>query len=196
MAEWLTRFVGPQAQIPPMYSAVKHRGQPLYRLARQGIEVAREHRRVTVYTIKLIGLENDRLGLEVFCSKGTYIRTLVEEIGRALGCGAHVTALRRTQAGCFAISERVSLDDLEALKETETKALDTLLISLERALADWPAVDLMAEDAGYLRQGQAVRVPQAPKTGWVRLMERRQGFFGVGQVMEDGRIVPRRLIFA
>lgn len=195
IAKLLDSFLGPQAQVPPMYSAIKHQGQPLYKLARQGIEVEREPRQVIIHTIKLTGLEEDQFRLEVFCSKGTYIRTLAEDIGRSLGCGAHVIALRRTQVGYFDVSGAVSLDCLEKLARTEAEVLHGLLVPLEQILADWPAVDLLADAAHYLRQGQSVRVSQAPGKGWVRLIERHKGFFGVGQVMEDGRIAPRRLVF-
>lgn len=195
VAELLARFLGPQAQIPPMYSAIKRQGQPLYKLARQGIEVAREPRQVTIHRIKLIELKKDQLSFEVFCSKGTYIRTLAEDIGRALGCGAHVIALRRTQVGYFDASKIVSLDYLEKLVRANAEALRALLVPLEQILPDWPAVDLIADVAYYLRQGQPVRVAQTPDKGWVRLIERHKGFFGVGQVIEDGRIAPRRLVF-
>lgn len=196
--EWVEKllgsFLGPQAQTPPMYSAIKRQGQPLYKLARQGIEVEREPRQIIIHTIRLTGLEEEQLKLEVFCSKGTYIRTLAEDIGRALGCGAHVMALRRTQVGYFNILKAASIDRLEKLMETEVESLHELLVPLDEMLADWPAVDLIADAAYYLRQGQSVRVSRVPDKGWVRLIERHKGFFGVGQVMEDGRIAPRRLI--
>jgi tRNA pseudouridine55 synthase len=198
-AEWVAKllagFSGPQEQVPPMYSAIKRQGQPLYKLARQGIEVERKPRQVTIYTIKLTELINDQLGFEVFCSKGTYIRTLAEDIGRALGCGAHVAALRRTQVGCFDASGMISLEHLEKLAKTSAEQLNALLLPLEQILGDWPAIDLIADLAYYLRQGQPVQVLRAPSKGWVRLIERDKGFFGVGQVMEDGRIAPRRLVF-
>lgn len=195
MANFLTRLSGPQEQVPPMYSAIKHQGQPLYKLARQGIEVEREPRQVTIHTIKLTELLDDRLAFEVFCSKGTYIRTLAEDIGRALGCGAHVIALRRIQVGCFSAAEMISLGRLEKLAEAGAEQLNALLLPLEQVLGDWPAIDLVADLAYYLRQGQPVQVSQAPSRGWVRLIEHNKGFFGIGQVMEDGRIAPRRLVF-
>lgn len=195
VARLVAGFSGQQAQVPPMYSAVKCRGQPLYKLARQGIEVERQPRQVTIHSITLTELLNEQLGFNVFCSKGTYIRTLAEDIGRALGCGAHVVKLRRTQVGCFNSSGMVSLDYLEELVETDPQRLTELLVPLEHVLADWPAVDLIADVAYYLRQGQSVRVSQAPDEGWVRLIERDKGFFGVGQVLDDGRIAPRRLVF-
>ncbi|MGR6036514.1 MAG: tRNA pseudouridine(55) synthase TruB [Candidatus Nitrosoglobus sp.] len=195
IAKFLADFSGPQKQVPPMYSAIKRQGQPLYKLARQGIEVEREPRQVTIYSIKLTELVDDKLGFEVFCSKGTYIRTLVEDIGRALGCGAHVMALRRTQVGCFDASGMISLDHLKELAKVGAEQFNALLLPLERVLGDWPAVDLIADLAYYLRQGQPVQVSRAPSKGWVRLIERDKGFFGVGQVMEDGRIAPRRLVF-
>ena len=190
----LARFIGEIQQVPPMHSAVKVNGQPLYKLAHQGLEIEREPRTVTIHELEMTRLEGDELDIRLRCSKGTYVRALAEEIGEALGCGAHLSALRRTRAGPFHIDEAVSLAELEALAESGREALDARLLPMETALADWPAVRLSDNSAWYLTQGQPVLVPQAPTSGWVRLYQGETRFLGVGQVLDDGRIAPRRLV--
>jgi tRNA pseudouridine55 synthase len=190
----LRRFTGPLLQVPPMHSAVKHQGQPLYKLAHKGIEVAREARDVVVHELRLLHCADDRLDLEIACSKGTYIRTLAEDIGEALGTGAHVVELRRTVAGPFHADRMLTLAQLEAAAAQGFEALDDLLLPMETALAHWPAVCLSEELARYVRQGQAVFVPKAPTQGWVKLHTADRRFLGVGRVLDDGRVAPKRLI--
>jgi tRNA pseudouridine55 synthase len=190
----LDDFTGAIEQVPPMYSALKHKGERLYKLARQGIEVAREPRAVTIHALELLELADARLELRVHCSKGTYVRTLVEDIGAALGCGAHVAALRRTGVGPFDDSELHGLPELEALAGEGYAALDRLLLPVEAGLAQWPGVRLSMDAAFYLRQGQPVLVPQAPTAGWVRLYEGEHRFMGMGEILDDGRVAPRRLM--
>jgi len=190
----LKAFTGAISQIPPMHSAIKYKGKPLYKLAHQGIEVERQPRTVTVYSLELLGFEDDELEVDVRCSKGTYIRTLAEDIGEALGCGGHVSGLRRVGAGPYDERGMHTLDELKALAEEGQEALDAVLLSTESAVEDWPDVKLTEDLAYYVRQGQAVMVPRAPTHGWVRLSAGVQGFLGVGEVLEDGRIAPRRLI--
>lgn len=190
----LADFVGAIEQTPPMYSAVKHRGERLYRLARQGMEVERKPRQVRIHSLTCAELEGERLTIEVHCSKGTYVRTLVEEIGEALGVGAHVSGLRRLMVGPFDASRMVTLDELKERAAEGAEALQAALLPPESALSDWPAVDLDADMAYYLRQGQAVQVPRAPAEGWVRLYGEGARFLGVGQVLDDGRVAPRRLV--
>jgi tRNA pseudouridine55 synthase len=192
--ETLGQFSGPIEQIPPMHSALKQNGQPLYKLAHQGIEVEREPRKVVIHELKLLANRGDILELEVFCSKGTYVRTLAEDIGRMLGCGAHVDTLRRLQAGAFHIEEALTLEHLEAVPRADFGALDALLVPVERAVEDWPDVQVSQELAFYLARGQAVRVPEAPKAGLVRLFSPENRFFGVGCVLDDGRVSPKRLM--
>lgn len=192
--EVLESFTGEIVQIPPMHSAVKHQGQPLYKLAHQGIEVERKPRTVHVYELRLLRLEGDELEIHVHCSKGTYIRTLAEEIGAALGCGAHLSALRRNVGGPFRLEAAVTLEQLRETKADGLAALDALLLPMEEALADWPAVQLTDNAAYYLGQGQAVLVPQAPTHGWVRLFREGRGFIGVGSILDDGRVAPKRLM--
>ncbi len=192
----LARFRGEIQQVPPMFSAIKHQGRRLYELAREGIEVAREPRTVHIHRLDLLGLRGDLLELDIVCSKGTYIRTLAEDIGQALGCGAHVHALRRLGAGPFDEQQgMVRLEQLEERAEEGPHALDALLLPLDAALADRPAVHLTADMAFYARAGQAVLVPGAPTEGLVRLYDENGAFLGVGRALDDGRIGPKRLVF-
>ncbi len=190
----LSGFIGEIEQIPPMHSAIKYKGQPLYKLAHQGIEVERQPRHVTVHSLDLLGFEGDELKVDVRCSKGTYIRTLAEDVGEALGCGAHVSELRRIGAGPYDAGKTWSLDELRKMAEEGEDVLDTALLATESAVEHWPNVKLTDDVAYYVRQGQPVMVPHAPTRGWVRLSAATQGFLGVGEVLDDGRIAPRRLI--
>ena len=190
--EALERFRGRIEQIPPMHSALKHRGQRLYKLAHQGITVEREPREVIIHRLECTHWDQDRIELDISCSKGTYVRTLSEDIGEALGTTAHVDALRRVGSGPFGEDEMVPLRALE--EDFEAGTLDRHLTPMEAVLADWPAVSLSRDTAWYLRRGQPVRVPRAPTAGWVRLHADGNGFMGVGEVLDDGRVAPRRLI--
>ena len=192
----LVAFRGEIQQIPSMYSALKHKGQPLYKLARQGIEVEREARCQTIHSNELVQITGDEIELELHCSKGTYIRTIAEDLGKALGVGAHVTALHRRAAGPFEEADMVTLDFLQS--ESENGSLDKFLGPIASAVGQWPEVVLSDATAFYLRQGQAVQVPHAPTEGWVRLSENsnkeEKQFLGVGEVLDDGRVAPRRLV--
>jgi tRNA pseudouridine55 synthase len=190
----LERFRGSIEQIPPMYSALKHQGQRLYKLARQGVEVERQPRPVEIYALLLTAQGDDWIEIEVHCSKGTYVRTLVEDIGERLGCGAHVCALRRTGVGPYDEAGLVTIAMLEELKQSDLAAMDRLLLPIESALTQWPGVELSSDAAFYLQQGQPVLVPRAPTSGWVRLYERDHTFLGMGEILDDGRVAPRRLM--
>jgi tRNA pseudouridine55 synthase len=182
-------------QIPPMYSAVKHQGQRLYALARKGLEVEREPRRITIHALELLEFRLPLAEFGVSCSKGTYIRTLVEDIGGALGCGAHVADLRRFGVGPYNASGMVTLEALEeCLAREGERELDGLLLPMESGLSQWPDVRLSGDAAFYLRQGQPVLVPHAPTAGLVRLYEGQRRFLGVGEILDDGRVAPRRLL--
>lgn len=192
----LDAFRGDIEQVPSMFSAVKHKGQPLYKLARQGIEVEREARPVSIYRNHLVAFADDALTLDIHCSKGTYVRTIAHDLGEALGCGAHVFALRRTMAGPYGEDDLVTLEDLERLRE-QTTSLDTLLRPIATTVALWPRISLTGAPAFYLKQGQPVLVPHSPSEGWVRLYEDTEDdgrFLGVGEILDDGRVAPRRLI--
>ena len=191
----LPRFRGQIEQIPPMYSALKRDGQPLYKLARAGEVVEREPRSVTIARLELLGLEGEQARIAVACSKGTYIRTLVEDLGEVLGCGAHVIELRRTQAGPFDLAQTVTLEELEAAHEQGgNEAIDRFLLPSDSGLQHWPLLQFSEHSAYYWLHGQPVRAPEAPKFGMVRVQDHNGRFIGIGEVSEDGRIAPRRLI--
>jgi tRNA pseudouridine55 synthase len=196
VGEALQRFLGPIEQLPPMYSAVKHQGERLYKLARKGIEVERTPRSVNIFNIGLTGCALPEFEIDVHCSKGTYVRTLAEDIGAVLGCGGHVVGLRRTGVGPYdeSVIPFVSLEQVERCNEEGFAVLDQLLLPMESALEHWPRVQLSADAAFYLRTGQAVLVPQAPTEGWVRLYDTSGAFLGVGCILDDGKVQPKRLL--
>ncbi|MEM7078928.1 MAG: tRNA pseudouridine(55) synthase TruB [Pseudomonadota bacterium] len=193
----LCAFRGAISQVPSMYSALKHNGQPLYKLARQGIEVERKARQIEILRNELVAFEGDELELEVHCTKGTYIRTLAEDLGEALGVGAHVVELHRRGAGPFDEQDMIELAMLEEMRE-QRRSLDEFLMPIASAVGQWPEVRLRDDSAFYVKQGQPVIVPHAPTNGWVRLTEITETavekFIGVGEVLDDGRIAPRRLV--
>lgn len=186
----LARFRGALEQVPPMYSALKRDGRPLYEIAREGREVAREARRVRVYELERTGFEGDRLELRVRCSKGTYVRTLVEDIGRALGCGAYLAGLRRVAAARFRIAEAVTLDELAAM---DRPARERRLLPTERLLEGLPKVELPGDLADRFRQGQVLRVAQAP-AGRCGVFVAGGALLGLGEGLPGGELHPRRLI--
>lgn len=194
--EILREFVGEQEQIPPMHSAIKHEGKRLYELARAGVEVERKPRRIHIHDLALEGLRDDLLELRVHCSKGTYVRTLVEDIAERLGTHGHVVALRRLAVGPFGAQGMHDMRELEARAAEGRAALDALLLPTDEALSDWPRVVLDADSAFYLGRGQPVQVPRAPTSGWVRVYDQSEHLLGVGEVMDDGRIAPKRLLQA
>jgi tRNA pseudouridine55 synthase len=190
----LAPFRGPIRQVPPMHSALKHQGRRLYELARKGEQVERPAREVTIHGLACLGFTAESLELDVRCSKGTYIRTLVEDIGERLGCGAHVTELRRLGLGPFGSPLMVTLEEIETRAGEGEVALDALLAPVDSALAHWPAVSLDRDSAYYLRHGQAVFVPGAPTRGMVRIYGPGATFLGMGEILDDGRVGPRRLM--
>jgi tRNA pseudouridine55 synthase len=188
-------FTGEIAQIPPMHSAIKKNGQPLYKLAHQGIEIEREPRDVTIHELNILDIQETTFRFHLRCSKGTYVRTLVEDIGERLGCGAHLSSLRRTAVGPFRLEDAVTEQALlDIAANGGMSALDALLIPMDQALEKWPAVRLTENSTYYVQQGQAVQVAKAPSTGWVRLFASNDRFLGVGQILDDGRVAPKRLI--
>lgn len=190
----LAPFRGPIRQVPPMHSALKHQGRRLYELARKGEQVERPAREVTIHGLACLGFTAESLELDVRCSKGTYIRTLVEDIGERLGCGSHVTELRRLGLGPFDSPLMVTLEEIEARAGEGETALDALLAPVDSALVHWPAVSLDRDSAYYLRHGQAVFVPGAPTRGMVRIYGPGEAFLGMGEILDDGRVAPRRLM--
>ena len=192
----LNQFRGKLRQIPPMYSALKHRGQPLYKLARQGIDIERPARPITIHNLQLLSFTATELRLQVHCSKGTYIRSLVTDIGTALGCGAHLIALHRSACEPFIPATLYPLQTLEHLQTLTGTALDSVLLPTDAALRDWPSVELTAEQSQRIRHGQALAIT-APTGGNLRLYERidtKTHFFGIGTATPEGLIKPKRLL--
>jgi tRNA pseudouridine55 synthase len=185
----LPRFVGDIRQIPPMHSALKRDGRPLYELARQGIEVERAPRAVTVHAIDCLGFAGDLLTLRVACSKGTYIRVLAADIGQALGCGAHLTALRRTRVGDLDLAGAVTLAELEALDEAERAGC---LQPVDALLRNLPVVSVAGEAAERFRHGNPVDL-QPGLGGKIRVYADGR-LIGVGEPGSDGRLWPKRLV--
>lgn len=185
----LPQFTGDIEQIPPMHSALKRNGRPLYELARKGIEVEREPRAVFIHAIDLLSFAGDRLTLRVACSKGTYIRVLAADIGKALGCGAHLAGLRRTVVGDLDLARSVTLAELESLDEAgragHLQPVDALLHSL-------PVVLLEGEDAERFRHGNPVDLA-AGLAGKIRVYADDR-LIGVGEPGADGRLWPKRLV--
>jgi tRNA pseudouridine55 synthase len=195
-------FQGEIYQVPSMYSALKHNGQPLYKLARQGIEIDRPARQITIFDYQIIDFRpgpNAEVDVEVHCSKGTYIRTLAEDLGSALGCGAHVSALHRFRAGPFDEQQTISLKELEKLKEQgSVEELDQLLKPVDTPVSNYPAVEFDQIMAGYFQLGQEISSNKAFHQGQegdiVRVFREGGTFLGIGTVTEDGKIAPKRLI--
>ncbi len=189
----LSRFRGEISQIPPMYSALKKDGQPLYKLARQGVEIEREARTIVIHELRLLEYTETSLTLDVRCSKGTYIRTLVEDIGEALGCGAYVAMLRRESVDPFVEYPMHTLESLRQLVEQGQDALDAVLLPMDAALPHVPAVTLDETGAVRIRQGQ--RLPQREQADCplLRLYSENSGFIGLGCI-SSGVLHPLRLL--
>jgi tRNA pseudouridine55 synthase len=187
----LARFRGALRQTPPMYSALKRDGRPLYELARQGVSVPREAREVRIVSLERVAFESPELVLRVSCSKGTYVRVLAEDIGAALGCGAHLTALRREAVGTLRIEAAASLETLEALPEdsrlSQVRPLESLFVGV-------PRLDL---DSGPqtldFRHGKALQVNGLGEGRWA-VFGAGRAFLGIGEVVEPGILRPRRLV--
>lgn len=198
----IEQFRGESDQVPSMFSALKYQGKPLYEYARKGIEVPRESRKITVYEIVLHRFSDDEVEMEVHCSKGTYIRTIVDDLGEMLGCGAHVTMLRRTAVANYPYERMVTLEQLNELLEQAQREeiaprelLDPLLLPMDTAVENLPEVNLIPELADMVQHGQAVQVFGAPTKGTVRLtMGEERLFIGVGEMNDDGKIAPKRLV--
>lgn len=188
----LESFRGDIEQVPPMHSALKHEGTPLYKLARKGISIERKVRHVKIHELTLLAFTADTLTLDVHCSKGTYIRTLVEDIGEALGCGAHLSHLRRTEVTPFGDHSIYTLEELEALAETSD--LVNTLLPIDSAIPHWPMLDLSAEETQLLCNG--IRVPREdiPESDGIRLYDPDGKFLGIGQRHESGQLAAKRLM--
>jgi tRNA pseudouridine55 synthase len=183
----LERFRGAIEQVPPMHSALKHRGRPLYAYARKGESVERSARRIVIRELVLEARAAEELDLRVACSKGTYIRVLAEDLGEALGCGGHLSALRRTAVGPFAVDDAISLDRLAAL---EPKERERRLLPVDALLASWPRVALPKEVEIRFRHGQ--RVPAGAVAASVAVFSADGSFLGIGEVDGEGMLRAKR----
>ena len=193
VAQVLPEFLGNIKQVPPMYSALKRDGKPLYELARQGIEVEREARPVTIHEINFLGLENGILSLDVACSKGTYIRTLVEDIGKMLGCGAHVIELRRTGFAHFDLTHSITFEQLEAIKSDNFEALDALILGADTMLPNFYSVFLSAEQTSDIKLGRKIQYKGYAQVQKLRLFDEKHQFIGIGESNLEGEVLPKRL---
>lgn len=203
----LLPLTGNILQVPSMFSALKHQGQPLYKLARDGIEIERQPRPVTVYSIEILGFragERAEVDVDIRCSKGTYIRSIAEDLGFALGCGAHVKTLHRSAAGPFVEGQCITLEALEQdFEQGGYEALDNHLLPADAPVASLPAIILPDTSAYYFRLGNPVQDSQVYRVGdqgdMVRVFcaeteHNAQQFLGLGELTEDGRVAPKRII--
>ncbi|NVK43662.1 MAG: tRNA pseudouridine(55) synthase TruB [Oceanospirillaceae bacterium] len=197
-------FLGEIEQVPSMYSALKHQGQPLYKLARKGVQVEVKPRRVTIYEIRMTALRGDEIDLDIRCSKGTYIRSIVEDLGQLLGCGAHVQMLRRLDSGPYTADMMIGLEQLQLLAEPASAAedeksiqarLDALLLPVTSALEDLPSVELDAVQTQRVLQGQRLALQGVAPVELTKIFERDSGrFLGIAEISDDGVLRPRRLL--
>lgn len=190
-AEVCAQFIGEISQIPPMYSALKHEGKALYAYARAGIEIERAARVIRIHNINVNSYEQDIAVITVSCSKGTYIRTLAEDIGSQLGCGAHLIGLRRTLTASYDITQAISLEQFEAMTSEERQVA---LLPADSAVLHLPAIILNSDAQHYLQLGQAVWQAGVTPAGLLRLYSEQQQFLGLGELADDGKIAPKRLI--
>jgi tRNA pseudouridine55 synthase len=193
--EVLPHFIGEMEQIPPMYSALKHQGKRLYQLAREGKQVERQARRIEVFRLELLSFDGESMEIDVSCSKGTYIRTLAEDIGKRLGCGAHLAALRRTRVGAFEESDALTM---ECLQDSQTQRdrdrIERLLLPVTSALADFPEVVLNASDSLDIQRGKRLGTGVREAPGLCRLSSQEGVFIGLGEVTEVGELKAKRLM--
>lgn len=188
-------FLGEISQVPPMYSALKFEGKALYEYAREGVDIERQSRLVTIADITIAHFEGDVAEMTVKCSKGTYIRTLAEDIGNALGSGAHLIGLRRIETAGYELANAITIEQLEQkIKETPVEVLQSLLLPIDSAISHLPALTINADAAHYLMQGQAVWVSGKIPNGEMRLFDENARFLGLGFLQDDGKIAPKRLM--
>lgn len=190
------QFLGEISQMPPMYSALKHEGKALYEYAREGVNIERKTRLITIQSIVVNTFDGDVAEITVSCSKGTYIRTLAEDIGAALGCGAHLIGLRRIETAGYLLSQAITIEQLEALAQERR---DALLLPVDSAIEALEKVVLNADAAHFVMQGQAVWVPGNARQNLsvnddLRLYDEKNQFLGLGFLQDDGKIAPKRLI--
>jgi len=190
LKDTLKKFIGDTTQIPPMYSALKFEGKPLYEYAREGIEIERKSRQIKIFDIKLINIEKSIITIEVLCSKGTYIRTLAEDIGQTMGCGAHLKGLERTQTGNFQLSEALSIEALEAMPMASR---EKALMPIDVLLEELSSIKLNMAELDAIKKGQSIDF-NSKNDKEVRLYSPSGQFVGVGQPDLKGHLFPKRLI--
>ncbi|MBA6264916.1 MAG: tRNA pseudouridine55 synthase [Colwellia sp.] len=201
----LESFRGTTQQIPSMYSALKYKGQPLYKYAREGVEVPRESRDITVFRLDLLRFEADEVDLDIHVSKGTYIRTIIDDLGELLGCGAHVANLRRSAVGNYPTEKMVTLEQLQSLVEqaeeqelSASELLDPLLLPMTTACDGIPEVFIDDMSANFLRHGNPVQASNVPSEGLVQVFVGDNiidgEFIGVGHIDDDGLVAPKRIV--
>ena len=204
----LSAFTGIQQQTPPMYSALKHNGRPLYEYARKGIEIERKSRQITIFDIKLLNysfatVKENFIEIQVHCSKGTYIRTLCEDIGQTLGCGAYISALRRIQSGPFSLSQSVTLEQLNEYHESSAEMpLDSLLLATDSAIENFPKVSLNESQYDLVNHGHSIDCPseslQPGKSlhpGCNICLYYNNTLTALAILTEEGQLKPKRLLF-
>lgn len=189
LQKYIQKFLGAGQQIPSMYSALKHNGQPLYKLARQNITVEREPRSIYVYSYELLEFADDTITCKIKCSKGTYIRTLIEDLGMALGCGAHVTALRRVEAGAFTIEQCIAFAALQNAEDPMQFVLPPTVL-----LNGLPQITLSAALTSAICKGQKITPDSGVAEGMICLFSADNELLGIGEAQNDGNIVPVRLV--
>ena len=190
LAEAIDRLRGDIEQVPPMYSALKHHGKALYEYAREGVEIPREPRRVTIHRFDLLSRDGDSLVVRVECSKGTYVRTLASDLGAFLGCGAHLTALRRTRIGPFDLNDSISLAELEALPAEDREGR---LAPVDALLGHLPQLAFDAVQTRSFTHGQSAAGIEGVVGAMYRAYDGTR-FLGVGTLSEGGLLVPTRLM--
>ena len=197
----LVAFRGDIQQVPTMFSALKYQGRPLYEYARKGIDIPRDARPICIYSFDIVKLEGEMLTMDVHCSKGTYVRTLVDDLGEVLGCGAHVAALRRTQVANYPVEKMYPIEQLQALRDQANEQdldpgtyLDELLLPMDTAVANLPELTLDAGSAVFVRNGNPVSVRSNLEQGQVRIKLVDGEFIGVGELNDESMLAPKRLV--
>ena len=182
-------FRGETQQIPSMFSALKHNGMKLYEYARKGITIERPSRPITIYELTVLSIENNIVRFIVKCSKGTYVRTLVDDFGERLACGAHVTQLRRLSVAGFSENKMMTIEQLSSAENPSQ-----FLIPMDAAVSHFPALAISSDLTLSLKKGRKIQSPDPTKMGLVRLMENDEIFFGMGEVLENGALISKRLV--
>lgn len=189
----LEKFRGDIMQIPSMFSALKHQGQPLYKYARKGIEIERPARPVTVYELELLRFDGDEVELFIECSKGTYIRNIIDDLGQELGCGAHVTMLHREFVADYPVEQMVTLQQLEDDREQQL-SLDDYLLPIDSAVLHLDSAELGTESADYFCHGQPINYPNLTEGELIRVYDEEQNFLGIAEVDDQDMLAPKRIV--